>query len=328
MSARSVVIAPIYGITVDENLGRGEKLDDTLLLTNDRDTAKRILPAQSTRYIGILECDSVSRAGLVAYGHLSDGDCPANPSDIEEFLFRQLLKLHELASFLWMVKDHAIRIENAFFIGSQFGSTRIFPLIASFADGRHDVVSFSRVELRTARDGYRHVFSDKDMTFHQSATPHARREIVDSAVSPGFRALLFARSARTSSHLSIKIANYCSALESVLVSTPTELTFRLAQRVAWLLGATIEERQSLFRQLKSAYDIRSTAVHGSSMSDKKLHSALTPAVSACDEILRRILQRLSEDQVLRDYVWGQVKNATAFEERLLAITLGDDSEAT
>ena len=120
----------------------------------------------------------------------------------------------------------------------------------------------------------------------------------------------------------MKIANYCSALESLLITSPTELTYRLSQRVAWLLGETAEERYELFQQLKDAYDFRSKVVHGSYASEKKLRNDLIPAVRACDDLLRAVLSQILKDKVLHAYVSGQDKSTDHFEKHMTQLTLG------
>jgi hypothetical protein len=316
MSSEAIFLAPIHGIRIDEKLGRGDRIDESLVLTNDQRVVASLIPAKFERYMGTVERDALFRAGLVVYGKLSGADCPSSPMEAEQFVADQLLRLHQITNTFWMIRDNAIKIENGFFVGPDFASSRIYSFLTSLADGRDDIVTFSRDELRMVRDI--HYDEDADTSDWQAAT-----EVVAPDMVSFSRALFFVGAARLSHYMSVKIANYCSAFESLLVSNATELTYRLSQRVAWLLGATPEERWQIFHQLKTAYDIRSKAVHGSYMNQKKLTSDLVSAVLACDNILRAVFRTLIGDPALKNFAFGHTKKADDFEERLLRLTLGE-----
>jgi hypothetical protein len=80
------------------------------------------------------------------------------------------------------------------------------------------------------------------------------------------------------------------------------LTYRLALRVANLLGRDPEERKNIFRQVKQFYGLRSRIVHGADI-DSKMKRRFDE-LEAMRELLRRLLlsvmalaangQRLSE----------------------------------
>jgi hypothetical protein len=52
------------------------------------------------------------------------------------------------------------------------------------------------------------------------------------------------------------------SLESITQQDISGVTFQLAASMAVLLGRTVEERESTFRQIKKLYDLRSKVVHG------------------------------------------------------------------
>ena len=87
---------------------------------------------------------------------------------------------------------------------------------------------------------------------------------------------------RHSFRFDTRLVDAITAAEALL-GTDVEITFRLAFRVAAILGSDHEERVAIFEQMKGFYDTRSRVVHGSMLSPKQ----------------RRLLQ---DQQALRDMV--------------------------
>lgn len=68
-----------------------------------------------------------------------------------------------------------------------------------------------------------------------------------------------------------------------------EIAFRLSTRLAWLLGKTADERQTVFKAAKALYDARSKAVH-----QGRLSSTSNPDLVAGDRLVTRALRALVE----------------------------------
>jgi hypothetical protein len=83
------------------------------------------------------------------------------------------------------------------------------------------------------------------------------------------------------------VVDLVTSLEAVL-GTNMEISFRLATRVAQLLGSNDEERVDLFRATKLWYDLRSTVVHGGEVKAK--HQPLLADPEPLREIVRRLLR--------------------------------------
>ena len=77
------------------------------------------------------------------------------------------------------------------------------------------------------------------------------------------------------------------SLESLLVPEEEGIAFRLAQRVANLLGPDPPSRKELFRQIRDFYGLRSRIVHGSRIRPKEVSAA--QQLDALREITRRVL---------------------------------------
>lgn len=83
-----------------------------------------------------------------------------------------------------------------------------------------------------------------------------------------------------------KILMYCSAMEALVANSTTELSHRVAERVAILLGADQEERCSIYNNVKLGYDARSKVAHGDSI--KKDEVKIQECSKSLDEYLRKM----------------------------------------
>jgi hypothetical protein len=79
-----------------------------------------------------------------------------------------------------------------------------------------------------------------------------------------------------------------TAVEALLGTGTAELTFKLAFRVAGLLGRTTEERLQIFEAMKRFYDVRSKTVHGDNLKGK--HLQVLQDVDDARDVVRRLLR--------------------------------------
>jgi len=84
-----------------------------------------------------------------------------------------------------------------------------------------------------------------------------------------------------------RLVDAITALEAVL-GTESEISFKLAFRVASLLANSDEERSNLLKSFRNFYDVRSRLVHGGRLGTK--HKALLDSVDDLRDIVRRILR--------------------------------------
>ena len=83
-----------------------------------------------------------------------------------------------------------------------------------------------------------------------------------------------------------RIVDAVTAVEA-LVGADTEIAFRVANRVAWLLGNDDDDREKIYEAMKRFYDARSKIVHGVPLKPKQ-QSVLNDD-SALMELVRRLL---------------------------------------
>jgi hypothetical protein len=84
-----------------------------------------------------------------------------------------------------------------------------------------------------------------------------------------------------------KLLDAITALEALL-GTGTELSFRLAFRVAGLLGASDKERARLLKEMREFYDTRSRIVHGGRLNEK--NRLCLQKFEELQSIVRRLLR--------------------------------------
>ncbi|HEY9542903.1 hypothetical protein [Prevotella sp.] len=92
--------------------------------------------------------------------------------------------------------------------------------------------------------------------------------------------------ARSQSQPPLKMMLYTMALESLLGTSTTELSHRLAGRSAIMLGATTEERIEIYATIKRSYDNRSTIAHGDLLKDD---SNFEDRIMKVDDYLRKLM---------------------------------------
>jgi hypothetical protein len=134
------------------------------------------------------------------------------------------------------------------------------------------------------------------------------------------RALEFIGAARESSNLAVKIANYCSALETLFTTDAAELAHKLAERAALFLGDRGHDRRTVFANVKRAYNVRSKTVHGDTLSPKQIEELPVLSVQ-CDGLLRATLNSILDDEVLRRQIFD-VNASDPLEDFFLGLLLG------
>jgi hypothetical protein len=113
------------------------------------------------------------------------------------------------------------------------------------------------------------------------------------------RAMQFVVAARRAQDLAFKIANYCSALETLFTTESTELAHKLSERVAFFMGERGHNRREVFATIKSAYNVRSKLVHGDTLKQNQIEDL--PALSTkCDITLRTILREIFRSEELKN----------------------------
>jgi hypothetical protein len=91
------------------------------------------------------------------------------------------------------------------------------------------------------------------------------------------------------------------AFESLYLGDPQELTFKLALRVAFLLGKRQDKRRAIFNDMKKAYSYRSRIVHGDNPPSRdELRDIVPKTEDYLRQSIRRFLLLLSQGMLIKE----------------------------
>lgn len=190
----------------------------------------------------------------LVFGEYAASDPSRKQLGPDSFLWLILSWVQGLLKNAWLLKDHAIQCESAYLVvfqerGLKDWSTNRIAGQPKFSDGQAEgTVEFSMkeeerwTELNHRVEGYLH---EKDSMGFQF--------MMDKGFSRFGRALQFINSARHSPNITIKISQYCSALETLFTTDSAELSHKLSERVAFFLAQAGFNRVDVFKTVKAAY---------------------------------------------------------------------------
>jgi len=93
-----------------------------------------------------------------------------------------------------------------------------------------------------------------------------------------------------------------TSLETFFCTTPREITFQLASRIAWFLKPdNFNKRKKLFTDLKYLYNIRSKIVHGGKYSISKVENS----VNDLEDLVRSIFKRILSDEKVYSFFFNK-----------------------
>ncbi len=312
--------AAVHRISIPKLSGSGLSIGDNLNLTTDFGfIARKFLSDSMIPQIGMLEFDSLSSAPAILY---SVEELEANQFDPIDYLTQQLRQAASFLFSLWLEKDNAADIELGFLfctslVGTQEVSSNFLAVRYRKADGTYETSKFDNEDLSRAAENFGII--------NRSTDGESGPKIIalHKKTSRFERATYWTQAARTANDTAGCIATYCTAFESLAGSSDSELTHQLSERVAYLLGGTVDDRLTIYRTMKKAYRIRSQVVHGESIDTKKQAEIVTLSV-ALDEYLRKILAGILRCDELQNLFF---MSPDSFRDAMNAMILGKPFES-
>lgn len=311
-------IAPIYNLEISEYLGRGAHVVEDFFVSNDPVLAKELLTERFIGSVGTLESEHLLKSPAFAF---SSGDWPF-PKDSEHSLLvlgNYLRILQMLFMALWVVKDNSANTELGFIevdcrAPLSVISSNARAIMLTNCRGETGACQVSRSEFETARGYLGRLEGEQLNPFSLEEDEVLGRR---SAVDRISRAWYFLQAARASTSIPERITYYCVCLETLVSTDTAGLSHKVAERVAWLVGKSKDDRMELYRILKRAYSLRSQTVHGSSAS---FTGRELPELSEkCDDILRRIYEAIFRGAEVSSVLLGSNQDIDEyFLERVLA----------
>lgn len=216
------------------------------------------------------------------------------------------------SSSLWFIKDNAVTP----YIASICSDSNIDPKMLrrnvyyTNSLGNYDIVEFSHEELNEAMEWYsileEFLFKKKSESIDMSNNLNNMSNYISFNIPSFQRAFYYLDNARKSDFLPAKIASYISILETIFPSN-SENTQKVAERTAYFIGKTPEERVSIYYDVKRIYDIRSKYVHGAIIYDKT-HKILPDISKKADDLVRKVLKKAFLEYPELNYINKKDKN--------------------
>ncbi len=253
-------------------------------------------------------------AGEIEYQHFKQADhlVVSRPEDVacwdgfasgEEVLHCWMAWVDWTLQDSWLVKDNCFISEVAYcrsiLNGEYRWSNNSLYAQASTSDGdRRRIVEFCKDDIESWATRLNVLRSHLDDKGYSVLTP-----VVSKKATRVDRFLSFTQIARRSSIPAMKISQMCSALESLFSTSTTELTHRLSERVAFFVGESPEDKESIYQLMKKAYGVRSQVTHGSHINSTIADSTPELSLKLLD-LLRKITFKILEDPNSADVVYG------------------------
>lgn len=216
-----------------------------------------------------------------------------------KYTFFFLRVIQSFVHCLWKIKDNNIYIRDGFLIVYEKKIDDGYTYKASLSEifsrstlERNETL-FLDGELQQAIDKYKVLDIAKsqiDKVDYKNPTDDIFLKNIRS--DRMIRSIYFTVSARKSSIYPMKIVFYCTALECLFSTSTSEITHKIAERVALSIGNSVEDKKRLFKLIKKAYSTRSSIVHGASLSG--VSADLKEMSYNLDNILRELISSENE----------------------------------
>jgi hypothetical protein len=306
-------IAPIHYIEINTVLNKGIKINEYLKISNDSNYIERLMNNKELyEDIGYISFHELSKSTYIyAESDLSVFDSKyGEQKKYVDLCFRLLRETQTFLESLWDIKDNNAYVRDGFIHipgikGTEYNRTQKASVsqVNSTAEGLIDNTTFTKEEIITTRE----VFMKYEalMENYRDGGKSPLLNPFTKKLSRLSRSYSFISAARSNSVLPLKIFHYCSALECLFTNDNSEVSHKIAERVAALIGTDYEDKKQLYKNTKKAYGIRSKLTHGQSINQND--TDLVSSTKFLDEVLRKVLREHYEvfneknDMELEDY---------------------------
>lgn len=263
----------------------------------------------SLNTLGLHSIDEIRDASsyFVLDGVLNNYKTPDEVNSLGTSLcFAFLRQIQSLVNKLWNICDNSIYVRDGFLytytnnITDGYTFKASVSLINTLSTGeikntiisKQDILRYGE-EMDILVSG--NEINIKDCQDYKSATQFQHYK--KSKLSRKELAEYYVLAAHGAGSVPMKVLMYCSAMEALVANSTTELSHRVSERVAILLGSNREERRTIYSNVKFGYDTRSKVAHGDSI--KKDEARILECSKLMDEYLRKMF-KLNEPYNLDD----------------------------
>lgn len=286
---RFVFITSLVNVSVIENLGNGDKVGDGIRISNDSNIKSTFLDSNFKSAIGNIEFEHFKNTEVFLYS----SEEVSSDTDPVQYLNSKMYSAQDFVMASWLKSDNSINFELCFLISRDKHRYKVTSNFLSHkyhsANGEASEVRFSRRELQVIRKI--HV---ERLGVKANQMPVPDYSFTKDNARLG-RALTWMNMARGNSNFSVRVANFCTSLETLFSTSNSEIAHQLSERVAIFLEEIPTERLVLFKKIKKAYELRSRIVHGSTTTKKSVKNPKDIAVDI-EEISKRVVLKIIENE--------------------------------
>lgn len=284
-------ITALQKVTVPDSLGNGDKIGDEMRISNDPKVKSTFLTDGFQSMVGVLEFKHLNECNVFLY---SSEEVPEDTNPLE-YLNSKMYCAQDLLMATWLKSDNCINFELCFLItekGQSFGVTSNF-LSHRYhaASGNDEEIKLSRKQLQTIRKIHIERLGIKS---DQSPIPDS--QFLPDNLRLG-RALTWMNAARGNFDFSVRVANFCTALETLFSTSSSEIAHQLSERVSTFLEEKLEERLAVYKKVKKAYELRSRIVHGSTTTKKASKNPKDTSIEI-ESISKRVVLKIVENDAI------------------------------
>lgn len=223
-------------------------------------------------------------------------------------LNRFLVNIQTFISLLWFVKDNSVSMEEGYVYLKENGkdiSVSVNSRTVSFtnARGERDEVTFKEDEI----DRVITIYNSLNKLYNKTDELADGKSIIFSnlefSVNRIERFLYLLQATRNESYIPMRIALYTTMLEALISTSRGSLAHSVAERTAWLIGNSNDERKEIFRFIKKMYSIRSSVLHGDKLNKSfknKSYKDFKDYSQKYDGYIRKIINKILRDKNLND----------------------------
>ncbi|MGP4072853.1 hypothetical protein ACTWQB_09905 [Piscibacillus sp. B03] len=293
-------LASVYNFELDKVLNRGINIVKGIRLSNSKARLDRYVDDFFYELAGKLEVDELYDKPFLYYeGNIEKGEVDFDRENERlDFLDRYLRLAQSFSNQLWLTKDNSVTVQQGFlYVKCSDGTPHSItsnmrtPLFFN-AQAENEKITFNNeeiIELTNRLDtlDYEYLDSGND----------EMSLVVNTASNRIERFNYFLQSTRTQTHLPSRLSMYCTLLETLLSTDKNEITHKISERLARILGNTYKERNEIFSFVKNAYLVRSSFVHGDKLPKKYRNIEKLKEMSICfDNYLRSLFIFILSDE--------------------------------
>ena len=302
MKQNYAFIAAIYYLEISKVLNKGIQLNESPLRISNEESLHNIVDDFFEYAIGGMEFRQLkSGPYYYAKGVVDSVDNLHEGKFAHKLIDYYLVQVQIFNNVLWLIKDHSINTEFGFLKveDSTDKTTHSNIRTTTFynAKGIKEKVVFTGEEILKAKELNEKIFIRESQLKEFELKPQITETIYSAKRIE--RSFYFLEVARSESFLPLRISNFVTVFETLLSTSSSEVTHKLKERLAWILGGNVDERIHIFKLVGDIYSIRSNCVHGNTMPKRyRTEDKMADLCVEVEQLVRTLLLKLISDEDL------------------------------